>query len=177
MDTSWSAHGISEPNQMRFFTLITVPLAMLVQQVSANFDLYSMSENDWTGGHTDQWKIFATDPSCSEVANARIYWDTNDVSGTKTGVRCKGNGCWNNYPSQVDELEMHFSNNPLYHWTIYKNRGHPYKMYGLDGKTYGECIMFPNNDYHCPILGSTISGVRMFRCLTKFTAAQIQAAR
>jgi hypothetical protein len=51
---------------------------------------------------------------------------------------------------------------------IYKNRGHPYKMYGTDGKTYGECVMFPGDTFECGNgFGSVKSAVRMFRCLTQ----------
>lgn len=58
---------------------------------------------------------------------------------------------------------------------LYRDRGHPYKMYGRDGKVYGECIMFPDDSYNCVSAG-TLSGRRKFRCLTQFTAAQIKAA-
>lgn len=61
---------------------------------------------------------------------------------------------------------------------IYKDRGHPYKMYGLDGRTYGECIMFPGDDYLCGWAdGSVRSGVRLFRCLTQFTVEEIERGR
>lgn len=64
------------------------------------------------------------------------------------------------------------------HAAIYKNRGHPYKMYGLDGKTYyGECIMFTGDTFECPnAFGGMKSGVRMFRCLTQWTVSDIERA-
>jgi hypothetical protein len=49
-------------------------------------------------------------------------------------------------------------------------------MYGLDGKIYGRCIPFPSDDYLCAGAFGSRQGVRMFRCLTKFTAPQINAA-
>lgn len=48
-------------------------------------------------------------------------------------------------------------------------------MYGRDGKVYGECILFPGNGYHCPNAGA-LHGQRKFRCLTQFTAGQINSA-
>jgi hypothetical protein len=36
------------------------------------------------------------------------------------GVRCKGSGCGQTPPPEnIDELEIHVSNNPLYHWSKY----------------------------------------------------------
>jgi hypothetical protein len=62
---------------------------------------------------------------------------------------------------------MHFSNNPLYHWTIYKSRG--YRMEGLDHGDYGNCVPFPDHSMTCGDRHLT----RKFRCLTKFTASDI----
>ncbi|KAI9166296.1 hypothetical protein HJFPF1_02395 [Paramyrothecium foliicola] len=110
---------------MHFATITTVLAAALAPQAYANFDIYNSQENNAAGEQTDGWTIFNTDPSCGDVNNAQFYFDKEDVSGTKIGVRCSGNGCWNNQPDQINQLEMHFSNNPLFHWTIYKDRGHP----------------------------------------------------
>jgi len=67
--------------------------------------------------------------------------------------------------------------NMCFHAAIYKNRGHPYKMYGTDGKTYGECIMFPGDTFECGnTFGGVKSGVRMFRCLTQWTVSDIERA-
>ena len=52
------------------------------------------------------------------VSNARKFNDSSDVSGHKLGVRCVSIGCvGNNDPASIPVLEMHFSNNPLYHWS------------------------------------------------------------
>lgn len=62
------------------------------------------------------------------------------------------------------------------HTAIYKNRGHPYKMYGLDGKTYGECVIFPGDTFECGnAFGGMKSGVRMFRCYTQWSVAAIES--
>lgn len=46
----------------------------------------------------------------------------------------------------------------------------------VDGNTYGNCIVFPDGDYNCnSIFGGKEQhhGYRKFRCLTRFTADQI----
>ncbi|KAF1966180.1 hypothetical protein BU23DRAFT_332405 [Bimuria novae-zelandiae CBS 107.79] len=63
---------------------------------------------------------------------------------------------------------------PVYHWTLYKDRN--WEMTGLDGNVYGNCILFPGDDYSCGQGISGRSGVRKFRCLTQFTAQQIYDA-
>ncbi|GKT64267.1 hypothetical protein ColTof4_06667 [Colletotrichum tofieldiae] len=142
----------------------------------ANFDVYlNRLYNLGPGGSEGHqaWTIFDSDPSCQQVNNAITYGHYGDVSGRQTGVRCVGDCAMEGRADGIQVLEMHFSNNPLYHWTIYKDRG--YRMYGLDGKVYGECIIFPGNDYRCDALGIT-TGRRKIRCLTNFTARQINAA-
>lgn len=50
----------------------------------------------------------------------------------------------------------------------------------VDGNTYGNCIVFPNGDYDCnSIFGGKEQhhGYRKFRCLTQFTADQINNGR
>ncbi|KAK4174568.1 hypothetical protein QBC36DRAFT_191968 [Triangularia setosa] len=162
---------------MRFSTFVLACVAGLAE---ANFDLFLGAQTfPGDGGiHRFQtWSIFPSDPSCNDVWNGPYYLGQEDVSGSKVGVRCEGKGCNGGAASDIDIVEMHFTNSPLYHWTIYKNRGHPYKMYGLDGRVYGECILFPGDDYHCTKAIETRSAVRKFRCLTSFTVAQIKAGR
>lgn len=50
----------------------------------------------------------------------------------------------------------------------------------VDGNTYGNCIVFPDGDYNCnSIFGGKEQhhGYRKFRCLTQFTADQINHGR
>ncbi|KAK4096695.1 hypothetical protein N658DRAFT_489752 [Parathielavia hyrcaniae] len=148
--------------------------------VKANFDLYSGWVNIIGGSgqhhYSEHWTVFGSEPNCDQAWGAKTYGDTDDVSGDKTGVRCRTNGCHGQTnPHNIEVLEMHFSNNPLYHWTIYNDRGN-YDMIGLDGRVYGNCDPFPGDDYLCTYLIQTISGVRKFRCYTQFTAGQINSA-
>ncbi|KAK4643158.1 hypothetical protein QC761_0064940 [Podospora bellae-mahoneyi] len=138
---------------MRFSALILASLAGLA---TANFDLYLGHQIIPVDGGVlhDGWYIFDNDPSKADVRSSPPsllptnhppqvlaygpYLSQDDVSGRTTGVRCVRSGCYGGAATDINVLEIHFSNNPLYHWTIYKDRGHPYKMYGLDGRTYGE---------------------------------------
>ncbi|KAF2838799.1 hypothetical protein M501DRAFT_992747 [Patellaria atrata CBS 101060] len=160
------------------FTLPTLAFmaATILPQVQANFDVYR-TEWIYINRPAIVWQFFEAEPSnCDQVVNTPIWEDHGDVSGSKLGVRCKGSGCGAQPPpDNIDELEIHTSNNPLYHWTLYKNRGR--SMIGLDGNAYGNCIVFPNGDYNCPVAGQVfrIEGRRKFRCLTRFTAPQLNS--
>ncbi|KAK3395114.1 hypothetical protein B0H63DRAFT_492117 [Podospora didyma] len=92
---------------------------------------------------------------------------------------------WHIWPVPPDCSQVLGSKNPNYLGdddvsgnkigTIYKGRA--YRMYGLDGKVYGKCMLFPAHKYTCgnPIT-SGFTGTRKFRCLTEFTTDQIKAA-
>ncbi|KAL2024989.1 hypothetical protein VTK56DRAFT_3688 [Thermocarpiscus australiensis] len=156
---------------MKSFPLPSTFLVVLsyISAAKANFDLYAANE---PYQNINLWTIFDTDPDCGTVWSSPVYYPSDDVSGDKTGVRCEGTGCqMYQDPVSIDVVEMHFSNNPLYHWTIYKDRN--YDMIGLDGNVYGNCILFPGHTYDC----DSERGDRKFRCLTQFTADQIHAAQ
>ncbi|KAK1988140.1 hypothetical protein LZ30DRAFT_777005 [Colletotrichum cereale] len=158
------------------FNLPTVALittACVPRAVQANFDTHHV-EWIWINRPAILWQVFEAEAGCDDAIHSPIWEDHSDVSGSKMGVRCKGSGCAPQTPANnIDELEMHFSNSPLYHWTIYKNRGR--SMMGLDGNAYGNCIVFPNGDYNCPLAGLKVEGRRKFRCLTKYTANDLRA--
>ncbi|GAB1313576.1 Small secreted protein [Madurella fahalii] len=161
------------------FTLSTIAFmvaALLPMAAQANFDVYRV-EWIYINRPSIGWQFFEAEPrNCDQVINTPVWEDHGDVSGSRLGVRCEGSGCGPTPPpNDIDELEIHTSNNPLYHWTLYKDRGR--SMVGLDGNTYGNCIVFPNGDYNCPVAGQIfrIEGRRKFRCLTRFTAAQLNS--
>ncbi|KAF5004045.1 hypothetical protein FDECE_9458 [Fusarium decemcellulare] len=164
---------------MNLRMMSAVALAALVNFTTANFDVYMVDEMTTIPQQWSLWHIWDTDPSCGDVANAQNYLGRADVSGTKTGVRCEADDLRDcvSQSSRADAikvLEMNFhGEDPVYHWTIYQDRN--YEMIGLDGKVYGQCILFPGNSYECrdgPFGG--FFGTRKFRCLTEFTAAQIK---
>jgi hypothetical protein len=55
---------------------------------------------------------------------------------------------------------------------IYENRG-SYDMIGLDGRVYGNCDPFPDDDFFCSTFVRTITAKRMFRCYSSWTAGDI----
>ncbi|EON96202.1 hypothetical protein UCRPA7_8305 [Phaeoacremonium minimum UCRPA7] len=146
--------------------------------VTANFDVYMVERTIVTDvgvSINKVWQVFEAEPkNCDEVFAAKTFVNSGDVSGTKTGVRCAGSGCdYKPPPGNIDVLEMNFhGTDPVYHWTLYKDRG--WTMVGLDGNTYGDCIVFPNGDYNChDSIYYFLEGYRKFRCLTKFTAGDL----
>ncbi|PQE28855.1 hypothetical protein CJF30_00003885 [Rutstroemia sp. NJR-2017a BBW] len=151
--------------------------AALLTPVVANFDVYMVEAHERVfGSYQQAWQIFEAQPSsCDAVRSAAIWFRSGDVSGDKEGVRCSGSGCTYTAPAgDIDVLEMNFSNSPkVWHWTLYKDRG--YTMVGLDGNTYGNCIVFPNGDYDCDTNNGaqTLRGYRKFRCLTQYTVSSI----
>ncbi|KAK0653306.1 hypothetical protein QBC41DRAFT_369366 [Cercophora samala] len=164
---------------MHLFYFIFVTLSATLAY--ADFDLYDGYVKGWQDDFpTSTWFVFASPPNCDDVFSSltQSYAEMDDVSGDHTGVRCEGAGCGSpdrsSDPYNVDVLEMHFANNPLWHFTIYKDRGSPYKMYGLDGKTYGECIPFPGHSFDCLDWVIARSASRMFRCYTEVSAAEIE---
>lgn len=52
-------------------------------------------------------------------------------------------------------------------------------MIGLDGNTYGNCILYPGDSFNCNddlVIWANRQGVRKFRCLTHLSVEQIEAA-
>jgi hypothetical protein len=107
---------------MKTSTLASLAALFLFNSVvTANFDLFSGYYAYIAGEFSHErpmWQVFASDPDCNTVYNTPNYRDLQDVSGTKIGVRCEGYGCSSSAdPSTIDTLEMHFDNNPLWHWS------------------------------------------------------------
>jgi len=111
--------SLTTPATMHFSFAVTTALLGLA---SANFDLYVGADNGLgTGNQFSTWWIHEAPPDCNRVTNHAEMWDTlDDVSGRMLGIRCEGVGCHRNQPENVDVLEMHFSNNPLYHWSKFR---------------------------------------------------------
>ncbi|KAF5011161.1 hypothetical protein FDECE_2725 [Fusarium decemcellulare] len=164
-------------------SLITLS-ALLVSRVAADFDVY-MEYNSGVFWNYSPWAVWQEPPTncATRIFPAPNWLWKSDVSGKKLGVRCKGKGCGLNEDAHgIRELEMHFSNNPLYHWTIYLSEGASEgNMQGLDEKTYGVCHVDQDTakDYACyqNSGGQNIwrTGFRKFHCVTKFTADDILA--
>ncbi|KAM0244020.1 hypothetical protein ACHAP5_006684 [Fusarium lateritium] len=156
---------------MKFATATLLSFAAFAK---ANFDLYLSQETGTTpeGGNHEIWNIYPSDPTCSDVETSRNWFSRDDVS-SRTGIRCSGQCFGGSAATDINVLEMHFTDDPLYHFTIYKDRN--YDMYGLDGQTYGNCFPFPGNEYSCHKGNVLYDGVRKFRCITDLTVDQIEA--
>ncbi|KAF2445046.1 hypothetical protein P171DRAFT_485118 [Karstenula rhodostoma CBS 690.94] len=155
------------------------PLFLFAGLAAANFDLYQVDENNsWDGtGVFSQWMLFEAEPDCEQALGHRDSFRVNasdDVS-EDGGVRCEPvEQCYYyGNPSEISTLEMNFnSNDPAkYHFTIYKDRN--FDMVGLDGNVYGNCIVFPGDDFQCSEGTYSNGGKRMFRCLTDITVQNI----
>ncbi|KAL1593282.1 hypothetical protein SLS60_010890 [Paraconiothyrium brasiliense] len=175
------------------FALTLSVLSTLLPLTLANFDIYADHYKSWssTNPQAGGFRIFGGDTNdpCKYV-NKKDYirWPKrDDVSGEKFGIRCEGSGC--DYesadPNKIDRLEMHFSNNPLYHWTLYADNV-AQKAPPLDGRWMfpsevgpqapGYCFPYPGDEYNCEhsapdgpsgqvfVVGS--KGKRLFRCIT-----------
>jgi hypothetical protein len=89
----------------------------LASLCTADFDVYRSW--DITGGRiTTGWQVFEADvvPSCDQVGNGTLFRSRDDVS-SRIGVRCKGSCFLDDPADNVDELEMHLRDVPLYHWS------------------------------------------------------------
>ncbi|RBR24861.1 uncharacterized protein FIESC28_02351 [Fusarium coffeatum] len=169
---------------MKSFSYLLGLMASFVVICSANFDLYIQIATFYNGPEFTQvqrqWAIFEADPSCGEAVDQPWYYDRGDVSVAR-GVRCAGDGCDpTGAASEITKLEMNLGfDDDVWHWTIYRDRPRGqnggYLMYGLDGNTYGECILFPGDNWTCdqePFL--ILNGARKFRCLTQCSVSDIQ---
>jgi hypothetical protein len=91
-------------------------MALLPATVIANFDIYSGSDFAWDTAF-EMWQIFEAEPSCDDAYNSPLYFNKDDVSGGRIGVRCEGDGCFEQDPSKIDILEMNFDDDPIWHWS------------------------------------------------------------
>ncbi|KAK4215931.1 family 71 glycoside hydrolase [Rhypophila decipiens] len=153
--------------------------------------LYSGWTNMVTWGskeplYGDKWFVFPAQPDCDDVYASVYRPELDDVSKDWIGVRCEapyGKCSGGSDPRLIEILEMHFSNEPLYHWTIYRDQD--YQMWGLDGKNYGYCEPF--TDFKPPSFGctrvvglgstETWSGNVKFRCYSDTSYEQIKASK
>ncbi|KAJ4344580.1 uncharacterized protein N0V89_012324 [Didymosphaeria variabile] len=142
-------------------------LVALVHFASANFDLYRIhGQQDTTGSpwgtQPNGYMVFNNDPTCDDIPDPdQFWWERDDVSGDKIGVRCKGKkGCW------VDDV------------TIYKDKGRQegdtwmYPMLRVDNSKAGECFAYGGYGWDCRWKRNRGKrhqwGQRKFRCITGY---------
>ncbi|KAF1965797.1 hypothetical protein BU23DRAFT_560828 [Bimuria novae-zelandiae CBS 107.79] len=150
---------------------------LIAQLVSGSFDIYYLKRNT-KGSPTEGWQVLdASQKSCPDLHTTRLFPKRRDVSGNKIGVRCDGKGCWSGAagggdPSDIDILEMHFSNTPQLHWTIYRlgHPGEPWTMFAAGtGLAVGKCTPSYEDDSWFQNCGEWSGHARM-RCSMYFSA-------
>lgn len=106
-------------------------LALFPAAAMANFDVYHGTQIDLLGaaGAETMWLIFEAEPDCDNVNSDGSWWyESEDVSGDQTGVRCEGTGCTSNEEGEagdIDVLEMNFhGTDPVYHFSKCSNHPH-----------------------------------------------------
>lgn len=115
---------------MKLSILRICPWLAILPCVTANFDVYMVERTIVTDvgvSINKVWQVFEAEPkNCDEVFNARTFVNSNDVSGTKTGVRCVGSGCDYKPPAgNIDILEMNYhGSDPVYHWSKFELQEH-----------------------------------------------------
>jgi hypothetical protein len=79
-------HSTNQLLRQRLNTMKTIATALLVAfsmlcLVSANFDIYSVSEADWldSNGFQYRYMIFRADPDCKEVLGGTAWLASSDV--------------------------------------------------------------------------------------------------
>ncbi|KAL1605244.1 hypothetical protein SLS60_004788 [Paraconiothyrium brasiliense] len=161
-------------------------LATILPFTTANFDLYHIhgvkAEGSWPGSEINGWQLQNDNPSCEQVDQYAVWRDSGDLSHGRLGIRCEGKCGYGDAPwPDVKLIEMHFTNNPLYHFTIYKDRGYEvngawrWYLYGTDGKSYGDCFAWGDYNWDCqwPNEHLAAKGYRKFRCITDVDANTI----
>ncbi|KAJ4344820.1 uncharacterized protein N0V89_012564 [Didymosphaeria variabile] len=187
------------------FLVYLVAIITLVTPAVASFDVYridvlhhapmkrharDLEVNTTIAGNTEttHWSVVPHIWGCQDFGRAQHISDSKDVSGNKLGIRCRGDGCIHDHSTDNIELvEMHWTNKPLFHWTIYHDwldEAGNWQLRGTDGNAYGACkpIGTPGVwDYcsfsHPPELGATETYVvhKKFQCFTGFTPEDINA--
>ncbi|KAF9737579.1 hypothetical protein PMIN01_05358 [Paraphaeosphaeria minitans] len=140
---------------------------LTVLLASANFDLCHIhgvkAEGPFPGTEINIWQLQNDNPTCDQVKQLAGW----HLGPTSSSSRCTS------------------PTNPLYHFTIYKDRGYAagdggwrWYLYGTDGKSYGECFAWGNYNWDCkwPDKNLAGKGYRKFRCLTNVGANTISDA-
>ncbi|KAF2448258.1 hypothetical protein P171DRAFT_481340 [Karstenula rhodostoma CBS 690.94] len=151
------------------FAYVLVILVALIQFTSANFDLY----------HAHGHKASGPAPG----VDINVWARRKDLSHGRKDIHCEPEKkCGYDHAPwpDVNLIEMHFTNDSLYHYTIYKKRGYTapdgswrWYLYGID-----ECFAWGDYNWDCqwPSDGVSAKGYRKFRCLTNVDANTINAA-
>ncbi|KAF1970733.1 hypothetical protein BU23DRAFT_570413 [Bimuria novae-zelandiae CBS 107.79] len=173
----------------KYLAYVLTTLFALVQLTVANFDLYQvhgvLATGPWPGTEIKGWKVVNDDPRCDQIDLNAGWRSAGDLSHGRRDIRCEGKCGINDPPwPDVKLVEMHFTNNPLWHFTIYKGRGYNVDgtwrmgLLGTDNKQYGECFAYEGHAFSCkyPDVHIQLDGQRKFRCFAQINANDINNA-
>ncbi|KAF1965952.1 hypothetical protein BU23DRAFT_560647 [Bimuria novae-zelandiae CBS 107.79] len=146
---------------MRAFTAL-LSAAALATTVTADFYIYRGIQYITVNASTlDSYLFLSAPPSCDDVYNARIFSVSNDVSGGKEGVRCKGCSTAEDPDVQVTELE--FNIDEYGHYTSYIENN---ELVDLDNNVVGHCNIDAADTYNCFDALATYKGQSQLFCTT-----------
>jgi|SRR5687768_18531397 hypothetical protein len=92
--------------------------AWAIPGIMANFDLYRVEFTYIDKPSKVYWQAFEAEGNCETSVITASFEERGDTSGDKIGVRCDGHGCKQFAPiHEITQLEMHFSDDPLYHYS------------------------------------------------------------
>ncbi|KAH0427972.1 hypothetical protein CcaCcLH18_09331 [Colletotrichum camelliae] len=102
--------------KVSFAAVSAIILAAFMPAVQADFDIYQVRALGPRWIVRWQWHVGNGQMTCDMLNDGGLWPQELDVSGSKRGVRCSGNGCRAGEPIvEIDVLEMHFKNHPLRH--------------------------------------------------------------
>lgn len=109
---------------MKFSQATIVAFAALLKVSKADFDIYwSKVGGNGISPNMDSWNIVDSDADCDALGDATMWRGSDDVSGDKWGVRCKGKCATDADPEDIKEIELNL-NYDDHHWSK-SNGGRP----------------------------------------------------
>lgn len=180
---------------MKFATASSLALATFLQAAKADFYLYAAGiGGNGIAGNAWGYQVYGGDTvDCDNVIDW-IWRSSDDVSGGKYGVRCKGpdDSCDSSGdPTGLEELEMNF-NSDDFHWSkslptwryhencadlcvceaLYANRD--WALVDLDGNQVGSCeTVADGSEFFCGAGLGRAEGQLKVHCTTDSTADDI----
>ncbi|KAI6907045.1 hypothetical protein KC318_g4944 [Hortaea werneckii] len=165
---------------MQLLTTLTAILLALTPIANADFSLYQVGKGG-TGivANIEGWQVYANTPNtigCDKVRASINLGQRPDVSGKKTGVRCKTpKGQCGRSGGDDNILELEFNRaragGGRHHFTYYKDRGGA--LVGLNGENLGHCTPDGGAQFFCSKGISRVEGTRKLNCKSSIWARDL----
>ncbi|KAI7546241.1 hypothetical protein KC331_g5742 [Hortaea werneckii] len=165
---------------MQLLTTLTAILLALTPIATADFSLYQVGKGG-TGivANIEGWQVYANTPNtigCDRVRESINLGQRPDVSGKKTGVRCKtAKGQCGRSGGGGNILELEFNRaragGGRHHFTYYKDRGGA--LVGLNGEILGHCTPDGGAQFFCSKGISRVEGTRKLNCKSSIWARDL----